>query len=77
MMLSAVINPADGVGATRDANYVTQTNSTKSRGIAVIGYVYTQYGARSLSTIKAKIDKYYQWYDFDGIFLDELCRLST
>lgn len=68
----AIINPKDGVGSQKDPNYVTQTNSTKAKGITVLGYVYTKYGARTLPTIKAEIDKYYQWYGVDGIFLDEV-----
>lgn len=68
----AIINPDSGVGATLDPNYVTQTNSTKAKGITVIGYVYTSYGARALTAIKAEIDKYYQWYGVNGIFFDEV-----
>ena len=36
-----------------------------------IGYVYTLYGKRPLSEVKAEIEKYFQWYDVNGIFLDE------
>lgn len=68
----AIINPNSGVGTARDPNYVTQTNSTKAKGITVIGYVYTSYGSRTAATIKAEIDQYYQWYGVDGIFFDEV-----
>lgn len=48
---------------------------TKSQNIAFplcIDVVYTSYGARGLTAIKAEIDKYYQWYGVDGIFFDEV-----
>jgi len=38
----------------------------------VVGYVYTDYGSRSLAAAESDIDHYYSWYpDINGIFLDQ------
>lgn len=67
----AIINPSDGVGTTISQTYVSQTSNTKSKGVIVLGYVFTNYGQRLAAEVKAEIDKYYQWYGVQGIFLDE------
>ena len=67
-----VINPSSGVGTKQDNNYVIGINNLKSSGITVIGYVYTNYGARNLDSLKSEIDKYKAWYNVDGIMFDEM-----
>ncbi len=72
----AVVNPNSGPGAASDANYA-QLVSTKPQGLKMIGYVYSQGGARALSSVEADIDKYYAWYpQIDGIFVDEADNTS-
>lgn len=68
----AIINPNSGPGDYIDPSYVNQVNSTRAKGIAVIGYVHTSYALRSLRDVKAEIDKQFSWYGVDGIFLDEV-----
>lgn len=75
-----------GNGQTNDvAQLDSVADSLRARGIKVYGYVDTGYGARSLSTVKADIDR---WLDpgfvntsrtdgdqhYDGIFLDQMTR---
>ena len=67
-----IINPNSGPGVSQDSNYVSATNTARAKGVRVIGYVYTSYGARASSAVKADIDTYYNWYTLDGIFLDEV-----
>jgi hypothetical protein len=67
----AVINPDSGPGSSSQASYVTQTKTTQGLGGIVIGYVDTQFAARSSSAVTAEIDQYYQWYNVDGIFFDD------
>jgi hypothetical protein len=43
----------------------------------MLGYVFTHYGSRAASKVKADIDKYYMWYGVDGIFLDEVSNSCT
>lgn len=72
----AIINPNSGPGASQNQDYVSQVTSSKNSGLIVIGYVPTNYEARSSAVVKADIDKYYEWYDIDGIFFDE-CSTSS
>ncbi len=66
-----VMNPNSGPGWRQNADYLNTVNKTKAARARVFGYVYTRYGDRRLSEVKSDIDKYYNWYNVDGIFLDE------
>ncbi|HYB30413.1 MAG TPA: spherulation-specific family 4 protein [Solirubrobacteraceae bacterium] len=67
----AVVNPSSGPGSAPDVNYVGAVKSAEAAGIIVVGYVYTNYGSRSLRAVESDVDKYYNWYSVDGIFFDE------
>lgn len=79
----AVMNPANGPGASSDPAYVSQVQASQQAGLAVLGYVYTKYansqpdplngGAydRTIAAVEADVDTYVSWYHVDGIFLDE------
>lgn len=67
----AVMNPNSGPGSAPDPNYVSAIESAEAAGITVLGYVYTNYASRSLSTVESDVDKYYSWYPVEGIFFDE------
>jgi hypothetical protein len=67
----AVLNPDSGPGTSQDPNYVQQVANSQAAGIDVLGYVYTDYGSRPLSSVEADITTYEQWYGVNGIFLDE------
>jgi len=71
----AIINPDNGAGSVRDSNYVNGIKALKSAGISVIGYVWTDYGARSISAAKAEINRYKTWYSVSGIFLDSMSNV--
>lgn len=75
--ITAILNPASGPGSSQDANYVAAIASLRSAGGRVIGYVSTAYGSRNAATVKAEIDHYRDFYDLDGIFLDEMSNLDT
>jgi hypothetical protein len=68
----AIINPDSGPGTAINPDYTSQRLASQSAGITIIGYVATGYGARTTSEVEAEIDRYYQWYAVDGIFLDEV-----
>lgn len=40
----------------------------------MIGYVHSSYGGRPLAEVTADIDRYAQWYDIDGVFVDEMAN---
>lgn len=75
----AVMNPASGPGTATSANadYTRVVNYCHAKRQKVIGYVYTDYGNRSIAAVKADIDKYYTLYRVDGIFLDEMSNSAT
>jgi Spherulation-specific family 4 len=67
----AVMNPNSGPGYSPDPNYVSAVRAAQAAGITVVGYVYTDYGSRSLSAVESDITSYYNWYDVNGILLDQ------
>lgn len=70
--ITAIINPANGPGATVDANYTARINELKQRGVSLAGYVYTTYGTRPIAEVLADIDAYLTLYpQVTMIFVDE------
>ncbi|WP_197524736.1 spherulation-specific family 4 protein [Botrimarina hoheduenensis] len=74
--ITAIMNPFNGPGNSFNSDYGSATNSFTSAGGNLIGYVYSQYGARPLNVVLADIDRYAQWYPVDGIFVDEFSNSS-
>jgi hypothetical protein len=73
---TAIMNPDDGPTAVKLAAYAAAVTSCQADGQKVIGYVYTEYGERSLSTVEAQISDYYARYpSINGIFLDEMAEI--
>jgi hypothetical protein len=75
-----IINPDNGPGASLNDDYAALVDAIRDRDrdVIVLGYVYTDYGARPTSegtpdvpSIEDDIDDYYDWYGVDGIFFDE------
>lgn len=70
-----IINPDSGPG-TYSSTYNTYINSMRAAGITVIGYVYTDYGARSSATVETDIASYKSYYTLDGIFFDQMANTA-
>ncbi len=68
----AIINPNSGPGDKSLPEYVNGIKLLKNAKINVLGYVATNYGAKSAESVKSEIDKYIHWYTIDGIFFDEM-----
>lgn len=68
----AIMNPASGPGGSKNTDYVNAIAYCHNHGQQVIGYVHTSYGQRSLATVESEVGEYYQWYQVDGIFVDEM-----
>ena len=69
----AIIDPANGPGPAADAGYAAGIGKLQLAGVTVIGYVPTGYGARSVATIEADIDRWKSFYPAtQGIFFDEM-----
>jgi len=68
----AIINPNSGPASSPDSSYVTYMQKLSDAGVEMVGYVYTGYGTRAISAVKADIDTYATQYPLlKGIFLDE------
>lgn len=68
----AIINPNSGAGDSEDSNYDSQVAKSQLSGLKILGYSHTSYGNRDITDVKKDIDKYYLWYNVDGIFVDEV-----
>lgn len=70
--MRVILNPNSGVGESFDQNYADATTMLQQAGIEVLGYVFTSYGKRSITTVENQITKWNTWYQPNGIFLDEM-----
>ena len=71
----AIANVFNGPGgATARADYVQAMQSVRDAGGQVIGYVYSQYGARAADVVKADMLRWHQLYPLDGFFVDEMAN---
>jgi hypothetical protein len=70
--LVSIANPNSGPGTSVDPEYVSGIQSLKSYSNSIVlGYVATGYGSQPISSVKQQIKLWFEWYDVDGIFLDE------
>jgi hypothetical protein len=68
----AIINPNSGPASSPNSDYQTYMQKLNDAGVDMVGYVYTQYGARAIAAVKADINTYATQYPLvKGIFLDE------
>jgi len=75
--LIAVINPDDGVGSGRNGSLASFSRKIQSSGSLSAGYINTNYGRRSLDSIRSEINKYSSAYGAKAIFLDEFSDSSS
>ena len=71
MPIVAAFNPNSGPGSAKDANFATWVAKERSAGVIMLGYTYDNYGTRPLADLKTDADKYKNWYNADGLFIDE------
>jgi hypothetical protein len=71
-----IANVDNGPGHSVDQNYVKFVAKAQMAGIDVVGYVYTQYGKRSATSMDADIAKWEAYYHTDGVFLDQMATNS-
>jgi hypothetical protein len=71
----AIINPNNGDFNSSNSDFEQGIKDLKKSDIHLTGYVYTSYGDRNDSKVKANIDawqQYYQSLGIEGIFFDEV-----
>src|SRR5487761_1491217 len=71
----AVINPSNGPGSYQDPNILQGVSALQAAGITVVGYIYTQYASRSLSSIESDVNAYKNFYGLSGVFFDQMSNV--
>ncbi|MGD0161007.1 MAG: spherulation-specific family 4 protein [Candidatus Sulfotelmatobacter sp.] len=66
-----IVNLDNGDDETYYPSVDRAIRATRKQGIFVIGYTYTEYGARDPHIVRQKIDAVYRNYLVDGMFFDE------
>ncbi|HEY1694985.1 MAG TPA: spherulation-specific family 4 protein [Polyangiaceae bacterium] len=73
-----IANPDNGPGSSAQADYTSEIAAVHAAGETIVGYVHTEYAARSISDVEADIDAWYSSYPaIDGIFSDETSSDKT
>ena len=73
----AIVNTNSGPGSQLDSNYMSAINKLKEAGVKTLGYVRTNYGKQSISTVKSDINKWKSFYNPRGIFFDEMANTKS
>jgi hypothetical protein len=74
--ITAIMNPNSGPSDAVNSDYTSAVNTFRAAGGKVIGYVSTQYGARDAAAVLAEVNAYQNFYQIDGIFLDEMHNIA-
>jgi hypothetical protein len=72
-----VANADSGPGATADPNYASGIAQARAAGIAVFGYVYSDYAENSLASVEANISLWKSFYGVTDIFIDQASTSTT
>jgi hypothetical protein len=65
-----VLNPDSGPSAQCDPAFIDALAPMSAAGVAVAGYVDTNYGARPPAEVLADIGRYQDWYGVTSVFFD-------
>jgi hypothetical protein len=69
---TVIVNPDSGSGRAHDARYAERVARAHQRGLEVLGYVDTAYGARPAAAVVDDVVQHVSWYGIDGVFLDQV-----
>lgn len=67
----AIFNPSSGPGFSENSKFDYWVDRLQDAGVKAIGYVSDDYGTKSVDTLKEQANKYKEWYNADGLFIDE------
>jgi len=68
----AVMNPSDGPGISDNPNILSEVKNMQRANVTVLGYVPTNWGTSNIASIEVSIQTYYNWYQVNGIYLDQM-----
>ena len=72
-----VVNNQNGPGPALDPSWTKGIDVLVGAGCSVAGYVYTQYGSRSLAAVETDIGNWRAWYpQVTALFLDQMSNTS-
>lgn len=69
-----IVNPDNGPGSSVEPAYKRLITRARASGHDLIGYVYTRYGARPISTVERDIARWASFYGVHDIFFDEVAQ---
>lgn len=74
-----ILNPSTGIGAGTAPNpdYQSAARQARDKGIMILGYSSTAFGARPIAQIEADVRNYKAWYGVNGIFLDSVSGTAS
>ena len=72
MVRLVVLNVASGPGPAPDEAFLSAVRRLTKAGVAVAGYVDTDYGHRSRADVLCDMARYTDWYDVTGVFFDRV-----
>jgi hypothetical protein len=72
-----IANPDNGPGPSAEAAYERMITHARADGHLLIGYVYTDSGARPIATVERDIGRWAQFYDIRDIFFDEVSQSAA
>ena len=67
-----VFNPGSGPGSEPLADFGEAARNLRAAGVPLLGYVDTAYAGRTHREVVAEIERYQEWYQLDGVFLDQV-----
>ena len=67
-----VLNIADGPGHLLDGVFAAAVDRVIAAGVAVAGYVDTDYGRKDARDAVAELRRYREWYGVDSVFFDRV-----
>jgi Spherulation-specific family 4 len=67
-----IINPDNGPGYAPNHDFGVGVAALHEAGIAVLGYVDTDYGKVPLQEVENETSAYLSWYHADGVFFDDM-----
>jgi hypothetical protein len=70
--IEVILDPASGPGKKREATYVTVVSDVRKSGGRILGYITTNYAKRDIARVERDLRSYLEFYEIDGIFLDEM-----
>jgi len=68
----AVMNPSGGPGISNNPNLLAEVKNMQMANVTVLGYVPTIWGTRNIASVETDIQSYYEWYQVNGIYLDQM-----